>query len=211
MTATRTRGRPPRTEQQRAAQRLRLTDALMEAIRQGGPELSIDELAIAAGVSKPVLYDEFGGKLGIADAIAVLVAERFERTVVGDLTKIDKVDYRAIVRLIVEGLITLISDEPEIYAFLVRSIRTSDRGFLDNALVRVIHDRAILIVKLLAPDLDSDSVSVLTDGLFGFVFASVESWMPLRRPPKDEFVDALSAIIGEGILIALHRAEPRSD
>ncbi|MHB8464551.1 MAG: TetR/AcrR family transcriptional regulator [Acidimicrobiales bacterium] len=203
---TRARGRPPRTEQQRAAQRLRLTEAAMDAIRDGGAELSIDDLAVAAGVSKPVLYDEFGGKIGIADAIAVLLAERLERKVLGELTNIDSLDFTAVIQLIVEALINLIADEPELYAFLVRSIRTSDRGFLDNALVRVIHDRALLLVKLLGPALEPDVVSVLTDGLFGFMFAAIESWMPVRRPPMREFIDTLAAIIREGLRTAVERA-----
>lgn len=207
VTGARTRGRPPRTEEQRAAQRLRLTEAAMDAIRQGGAELSIDDLALAAGVSKPVLYDEFGGKLGIADAMAVLLAERIERKVIGELTDIESLDFTAVIRLVVEALINLIADEAELYAFLVRSIRSSDRGFLDNALVRVIHDRAMVVVKLLAPapTLDPDAISVLTDGLFGFMFAAVESWMPVRRPPQDEFIDTLVAIVREGIRAAVDR------
>lgn len=175
----------------------------MAAIRAQGPELSIDDLAAAAGVSKPVLYDEFGGKLGIADAIAVLLAEQIERQVIGDLTHIADLDFTAVVRLVVEALINLIADEPELYAFVVRSIRTSDRGFLDNALVRVIHDRAMVVVQLLAPSLEAEAVSVLTDGLFGFMFAAVESWMPVRRPPIDELIDTLAAIIREGIRAAV--------
>jgi AcrR family transcriptional regulator len=49
-------GRPPRTAEERAAQRTRLVDAAMAAIRTHGPDVSVDEIAAAAGVSKPVLY-----------------------------------------------------------------------------------------------------------------------------------------------------------
>lgn len=175
----------------------------MEAIRSGGPDLSIDELAAAAGVSKPVLYDEFGGKLGIADAIAVELAAQFERTVVDALTAGAVLDVDLAVRVAVRALIDLIADEPELYSFLVKSIRTSDRGFLDNALVRVIHQRAVLLVQLVAPNVDEDMLSVLTDGLFGFVFAAVESWHGTRRPPVDELAGTLAAVIREGIRAAV--------
>jgi AcrR family transcriptional regulator len=197
-TPTRRRGRPPRTEAQRAAQRRRLIDAAMDAIRSGGPDVSIDDLAAAAGVSKPVLYDEFGGKLGVADAIAVVLAEQVERDVLDELTRARTFDIEVAMGAIVGALVTLIDDEPQLYQFLVRSIRTSDRGFLDNALVRVIHERAALVMGLLGPSLHPDHLAVLTDGVFGFLFAAVESWQATRRLEKEELVRVLTGVIGGG-------------
>jgi AcrR family transcriptional regulator len=193
------RGRPPRTEQQRAAERARLIEAAMNAIRRGGPELSIDELAAAAGVSKPVLYDEFGGKLGLADAVALVLAEHFQNKVIAAVVAQPQLDVGIGVRAAVRALITLISGEPELYAFLVRSLRQSDRGFLDNALVRVMHDRATLLVRLAAPDVDLDTLAVLTDGLFGFLFAAVESWHGTGRPAEEDLVEMLARQIQLGI------------
>jgi AcrR family transcriptional regulator len=194
----RRRGRPPRTEEQRASQRARLIEAAMVAIRKGGPDVSIDDMAAAAGVSKPVLYDEFGGRLGLADAIAVLLAEQLERQVVADLTSGVTFDLELAVRAVVDALVTLIDDEPELYAFLVRTIRTSDRGFLDNALVRVIHDRASVVMGTLAPTLPADDLAILTDGVFGFVFAAVESWKSTKKLEKSEMVRTLTVVIREG-------------
>src|SRR5437016_10148188 len=130
VTPARRPGRPARTEQERAAQRARLLDSSMDAIREQGPDISIDELAAAAGVSKPVLYDEFGGKLGIADALAVVLAQNVERNVMKRLASGPTIDAETAVRLAITSLINLIVDEPNLYAFLVRSMRSTDRGFL---------------------------------------------------------------------------------
>jgi AcrR family transcriptional regulator len=200
--APRRPGRPPRSEQERAAQRARLLDAAMAAIRDGGPDLSIDELAAAAGVSKPVLYDEFGGKVGMADAMAVVLTQRVEREVLDELAKGPAIDAETSVRLAVTALIDLIADEPNIYAFLVRSMRSNDRGFLDNALVREMHARATVVVRLAAPDVDQATLRVLTDGLFGFLFGAVESWQATRKPPKAKLVDGLTRIIVTGLQAA---------
>lgn len=170
----------------------------MEAIRRQGPDLSIDDLAAAAGVSKPVLYDEFGGKLGIADAVAVVLAEQVEQQVLGALLGGGGFDIQIAVRAVVDGLVTLIDGEPELYAFIVRSIRTTDRGFLDNALVRVVHERASVLVGTIAPDVSAEQVDVLTDGVFGFLFGAVESWQATRQLDKDTLVDTLAVVIGEG-------------
>ena len=151
-----------------------------------------------AGVSKPVLYDEFGGKLGIADAIAVVLAEQVEQQVLATLLDGGTFDIAVAVRAVVDALVTLIDGEPELYAFLVRSIRSSDRGFLDNALVRVVHQRASALVGMIAPGVAPDRVEVLTDGVFGFLFGAVESWQATRRLDKDTLVTTLAVVIGEG-------------
>lgn len=171
----------------------------MQGVRDAGPDISIDDLAQAAGVSKPVLYDEFGGKLGIADAIALVLAEDLEFTVLTELSGTDGFDIDLTIRSAIDSLIDIIVREPELYSFLVRSIRVSDRGFLDNALVRVVRDRATTIVGLVAPDAPATHVAVLTDGLFGFVFAAVESWQETREPQRDELVRALSIVIRRGV------------
>lgn len=179
----------------------------MDAVRAHGADLSIDELAASAGVSKPVLYDEFGGKLGIADAIAVVLAEQVEREVLATLAAEGTFDIAIAVRAVVDGLVTLIDGEPALYAFLVRSIRSSDRGFLDNALVRVVHERASVLVGMIAPGVSPDRVEVLTDGVFGFLFGAVESWQATRRLEKDELVNTLAVAIGEGFRAVAQLAE----
>lgn len=194
----RKRGRPRRTPAQRAEQRERLITASMEAVRTRGANVSVDELARVAGVSKPVLYSEFGDKRGVADAIAVSLAHQLEARVAADLAG-GPIDIPAVVRATVEALVELIDTEPELYEFIVRSIRSSDRGFLDNGLVRVIQQRFEVLVGLLLPGLDRVRVRVLTDGLFGFGFAAVESWTSHRELSRDELVVALSAVIQAGI------------
>jgi AcrR family transcriptional regulator len=192
------RGRPPRTEAQRRAHRGRLVDAAIDAIRERGPDVSIDDIATAAGVSKPVLYDEFGSRLGIADAIAVVVAERVERQVIDQLASGGAFDLEIAVRVFVRSLIDLIETEQAVYAFLVRSIRTPERGFLDNALLASIHERAALVVGLIAPGLPKAHLRVLTDGLFGFLFAAIESWQSAKKPRKNELIDTLTHVIRVG-------------
>ena len=171
----------------------------MQGSRDRGADISIDHLAVTAGVSKPVLYDEFGGKVGIADAIALVLAEDLELSVLEEIPTAGGFDVDATIGSVIDSLIGIIVREPELYAFIVRSIRVSDRGFLDNALVRVVRDRATMIIGLVAPDAPASRVAVLTDGLFGFVFAAVESWQETREPDREELVRALSTIIRRGV------------
>jgi hypothetical protein len=98
----------------------------------------------------------------------------------------------------INRFIDIVIDEPEIYAFILRSIRTSDKGLLDNALIRTLEGRFQQLAKVLAPDADPELVHVVAAGTFGFILASVESWREARRPERDVLVDHLAAILVQG-------------
>ncbi len=191
-------GRPPRSAEVRAAQRTRLVDAAMTAIRAHGPDVSVDEIAAAAGVSKPVLYAEFGDKVGIGEAIAVELGDRGERVVVEEMSRAGGLEMRRALTVAIDRFIDIVIDEPEIYAFILRSIRTSDKGLLDNALIRTLEGRFQQLAKVLAPDADPDLVHVVAAGTFGFILASVESWRETKRPERAVLVEHLAAILVQG-------------
>ncbi|HWW54319.1 MAG TPA: TetR/AcrR family transcriptional regulator [Acidimicrobiales bacterium] len=195
---TRGRGRPQRTSAERVAQRARLLDGAMSAIRRLGPDASIDQMAADAGVSKPVLYDEFGDKVGIAEAIAIEIAKAAEQTFIERLAADGTLDIGAGARAAVEALVDLVTEEPELYQFLVRTIRASDRGLFDISLVRALDSRVHSITGLLVPRGDPELLSVLGHGTFGFVFAAVESWQRTQTPSREKLVDAIVTIVVHG-------------
>ena len=185
----------------------------MDAVRRFGPEVSIDVMAEAADVSKPVLYSEFGDKTGLVDAMAVVLAGRVEQEVTDRVVAAGTLDPRSIIGAIIESVIDLIDHEPDIYAYIVRSFRMRDRGLLDNALVRVIHDRSALILGAMVDELGPDELDILVDGVFAFVFGVTESWVARRQPPKDELIAMTTAAIGAGLAEVAARAPsgPRSE
>ena len=205
--SSRPRGRPPRTEDQRVEHRTRLVEAAMDAVRRFGAEVSIDQMAEFAQVSKPVFYSEFGDKTGLVDAMAVVLAGRVEAKVIAEVTESGRFDAEHIIGSIIDALINLIDDEPQLYAYIVRSLRMRDRGLLDNALARVVHERAALIIGALGEPLLEDDLEVLTAGVFGFVFGVVESWVATRRPDKEQLIRTITAVIRAGLAeVAAQRA-----
>jgi AcrR family transcriptional regulator len=172
----------------------------MAAIRRKGPDVSLDDMAAEAGVSKPVVHDEFGGKAGLAEAIALHLASGAERLILDALADGGgRIDAREGARIAVTATIDIVAEEPAIYGYLVRSLRADDRGLLDNALVRSMHDRAQALMRLVAPQLDPDVLTVLAHGTFGFVFAAVESWQMNGTPSREVLIDALADVITNGI------------
>ncbi len=182
----------------------------MDAVRQAGPEVSLDQIAEAAGVSKPVFYAEFGDKTGLVDAMAVVLAAGVERTVVERVTADGHHRPDQVIGAIIEALINLIDDEPQLYAYIVRSLRMRDRGLLDNALVRVIHDRATVIVGRTAEQLREGELDILTDGIFGFVLGVIESWVATHIPGKDQVIETMTAAIRGGLAEVAARSAGRS-
>ena len=193
-------GRPPRNELQRAEHRRQLIAATVEAITEFGPEVSIDQIAKVAGVSKPILYTEFGGKNGMVDAIAEVLASQVLDMTLNRVSPDTPVEFSDAIHVTIDVIVTLIEENPNLYAFLIRNIRVSERGFLENALVRVIHEGAWIITDLLRAEFDQDDLAVVLDGVIGFVFTAVESWLVSQKPEKEQFVRRVSTSVSAAVL-----------
>jgi len=200
--ATRGPGRPPRSPEVRAAHRAKLLEAAFEAVRRSGADTSVEEMAVQAGVSKPVLYAEFGDKNGIADAMAVALVEQGERELFARLAQDGHLELEVALRLAVEGFFDIVAADPGVYGFIFRSIRSNDRGLLDNALIRSLQNRFEVVAGVLAPGADPDVVRLLAHGTFGFILSAIESWITRQAPARDDAVDVIVVVLASGLLAA---------
>ncbi|MGB2745625.1 MAG: TetR/AcrR family transcriptional regulator [Candidatus Microthrix parvicella] len=185
---------PNRSEAERAAQRIRLIKTAMDAVRAGGGDVSVADIADSAGVSKPVLYAEFGDKNGIADAISVVLADIVELRIPQATGSPSDPPIREIVTAYIDGLVDTVVAEPELRSFIMRSIRSEDRGLVDNALARVVRLRAEVLVGNLGIEVPTDVLTIMIDGLFGFVLSAIESWQSVGSPSQDEFSAGLADV-----------------
>lgn len=203
-TAMSRRGRPRFSDEERAERRAELTERAMAAVREGGGDQSLDEIAAHIGVSKPVLYDTFGSRTGLADALALALAERTEAFVVERFgpTLPDgtyDVSVERVIELIVTALVFLVDQEPELYTFITSAMRGDRRGMLDNSLVAVVRERIRPVTELATPGLGPAEHSVLTDGMYGLVLATLESWRDSDDVDRDVVVGMLTALITNGM------------
>jgi AcrR family transcriptional regulator len=166
-------------------------------IRARGADVSLDDLAAAAGVSKPVLYSHFTDKAGLADALAVDVAARLEAQVLGR-AGIVGTDVAAVLRNAVDAFCRFVSEEPQLYRFIVRSMKVSDADVLDNALVRILAERTAAVLKVALPDIDRDRREIAAVALLGQVFGAAEAWQQHRRVSRRKLVDTLVALSLDG-------------
>jgi AcrR family transcriptional regulator len=176
-----------------------LLDGVVAAIRRTGPEISLDEIAASAGVSKPVLYGEFGSRVGLADALSLQWADRVQASVLERLAAAGEPGVGTIVDAIVDATLTLVEEEHEVYRFIVRTMQADSRGLLDNPLVRVLHERIAPFVTAVAPGVTPAELGILTDGVYGFMFAAIESWHHDKRLSREAMVTMTAGVIADGL------------
>ena len=189
-----TDGRKRRWHQHKVERRTELVDGALEAIRQRGRDVSMDEIAAEIGVSKTVLYRYFVDKNDLTTAVMM----RFAQTTLipnmaGALSSnLDGFDLtREIIRVYVET----VANEPEPYRFVMANSSASKN--------KVIADSEQIIARMLAvvlrrrmqrAGMDTRGVEPWAYLIVGGVQLATHSWMSNQRMSSDDLIDYLTML-----------------
>lgn len=145
---------------------------------------SVEEIAARAGVSKPVVYEHFGGKEGLyavvvdremqtllASVTAALQSEGHPRTVL-ERAALALLDY---VEASTDGFRILVRDSP------VAQSTGSFASLISDAAGQVEH---ILAAQFTARGLDAGYAPMYAQMLVGMVALTGQWWLDARRPDK---------------------------
>jgi AcrR family transcriptional regulator len=180
-------------EQRRTA----LVQAAMRAIRQHGPDVAMEDIATAAGVSKPILYRHFLDKGDLYMAVSETATQHLRTALVSGLDSSleSEADPRTLLRLVIEAYLTFIEQEPELYRFVVR------RSFTDRPLRRdPVTTNAALISGTLATifrdrlrslGLDPGGAETWAHAGVGMVQAAGDWWLQHRTLSREGLRDYL--------------------
>ncbi len=199
MTAT-PDARPRGTRLPRMARRRQLLGAAQEVfVAQGYHAAAMDEIAERAGVSKPVLYQHFPGKLELylalldehAEALVTTVREALESTTENKLR----------VQASMQAFYDFVAGEGEAYRLVFES------DLRNVAPVRARVERANqqcaeMIARVIAEDTDapSDEAYLLGMGLVGMAEVSARYWLAQQRTiPKDTAEKLIARLAWRGI------------
>ncbi|WP_344589956.1 TetR/AcrR family transcriptional regulator [Actinomadura vinacea] len=199
MTAT-PDARPRGTRLPRLARRRQLLGAAQEVfVAQGYHAAAMDEIAERAGVSKPVLYQHFPGKLELylalldehAEALVKIVREALESTT----------DNKLRVQACMQAFYDFVAGEGEAYRLVFES------DLRNVAPVRARVERANqqcaeMIARVIAEDTDapSDEAHLLGMGLVGMAEVSARYWLSQHRAiPKDTAEKIIARLAWRGI------------
>ena len=188
-------GRLPRQER-----RAQLLDAAREAfVQQGYHAAGMDGIAELAGVSKPVLYQHFPGKLELYLAVLDQSSDSLIDRV---RTALDSThENRKRVRATFEAYFDFVAHESGAF----RLIFESDLTNVPEAASRVQRTNetcAQMIAEVIREDtqLDGDTSMMLAMGLLGMAQTSARHWLHSPAPiPQDQAARAMSALAWRGI------------
>jgi AcrR family transcriptional regulator len=185
------------TGKQRREQLLDIGRSLFAERGFGGT--SIEEIASRAGVSKPVVYEHFGGKEGL---YAVVVDREIEHLLDRLTTALRSASHpRAVLERAALSLLDYIETSTDGFRILVRDspVAQSTGGFaslISDAASQVEH---ILAAEFKARGFEAKHAPMYAQMLVGMVALTGQWWLDVRKPKKAEVAAHLVNLAWNGL------------
>jgi AcrR family transcriptional regulator len=166
--------------------------------KRGYEATSMEEIAKRAKVSKPVVYEHFGGKEGI---YAVVVDREMDYVVRRIVEAISSGTPRERVERASLAFLKYVRDEPDGFAVLSQdSPLTSNRGRM-SSLLNDMAERVgnIFVSSLKEAGYDPRAAPIYSHALVGMVTFVGKWWTESRKPPVEEVAKHISALAWMGL------------
>ena len=159
----------------------------------------MNELAAAAGITKPILYSHFGDKAGLVAALAGRAVDELNETLAAGLAT--GTTARDRMRATIDAFVGYIEREPQMYRFLVRGALGSDTGVDELELVARIANQITVVLAgtLRAAGADSGPAELWAYGIVGGVFFGAEWWLGRPVLARETLVDDLTRMLWDGL------------
>jgi len=171
-----------------AARRAQLVDVGRAVFAQRGYEATtVEEIAERAKISKPIVYEHFGGKEGL---YAVIVEREVEHLVGRIVEAITSGSPRARLEQAVVAFLTYVKQRPDGFAMLLRDAPLSKRSGEMPALMYDLADRVgdIFAQQFKKAGYDAKAAPIYAHALVGMVAFVGQWWTESRKPPPAETV-----------------------
>ncbi|NLG55655.1 MAG: TetR/AcrR family transcriptional regulator [Rhodococcus sp.] len=192
--------RVPRTRMTGTQRREQLIQIARTLFAERGYEAtSIEEIAQRASVSKPVVYEHFGGKEGLYAVIVDREMSRLLDTVTNVLTTNRS---RVRVERVALALLAYVEDHTDGFRILVRDspVATNDGTYsslLNEAINQVAH---LLAADFSRRGFDPDLAAMYAQALVGMVSTTATWWLDERTPPKEVVAAHLVNLCWNGLM-----------
>jgi AcrR family transcriptional regulator len=165
---------------------------------RGYEAASIEEIAERAGVSKPVVYQHFGGKEGLYAVVVDREVQRLTSAIAGSF---DAIHPRLVAEHAAEAFLTYIEEHADGFRVLVRDAPV---GSADGTLASVLADVASRTEQLLVDEFgergfDRETAPMYARMLVGAVALVGEWWVEVRQPPREVVAAHLVNLLWNGL------------
>ncbi|MFA9430033.1 TetR/AcrR family transcriptional regulator [Egicoccus sp. AB-alg2] len=145
---------------------------------------AIEEIADRAGVSKPVVYQHFGGKEGLYAVVVDREVRRLTSAIAGSF---DAIHPRLVAESAADAFLAYIEEHEDGFRVLVRDAPV---GASDGTLASVLDDVAVRAERLLVDEFgergfDENTAPMYARMLVGAVALVGEWWLEVREPPRE--------------------------
>ena len=171
---------------------------------KGFEATSTEEIATRAGVSKPIVYEHFGGKEGL---YAVVVDREMQSLLDLFNRALTAGDPRELLEQAALALLTYIEDESDGFRILVRDSPVASTSGTFSSLLNDIASQVeyILAREFKARGYDPKLAGLYSQALVGMVALTGQWWLEARKPKRDEVAAQLVNLAWHG----LSHLEPR--
>ena len=176
----------PRVRMTSAERREQLIDVAKSLFATNGFEgTSVEEIAATAQVSKPVVYEHFGGKEGLY----AVVVDRESRALLHSIrtSLMVHAGFRELIERGAMALLDYIDAEPDGFRILARDSTVGSSG---GSFASILSDIAAKVEDLLARPFSRQGYDPAFAGLYaqalvGLVAMVGQSWLDVREPAKE--------------------------
>jgi AcrR family transcriptional regulator len=181
-------------DEHRSQRRDELLEAALGVIRRQGRGASMEAMAAAAKITKPILYRYFGDREGlfgaVADRFAGELLERIEAALSSSAPPRER-----LVKAI-DSYVGFIEEDPELYAFVMEARMAVLLGVADRIAVPIA--RAIG-EELRAASADSGPAEPWAYGIVGMVHLAGAHWAQNPTLPRSRLVEYLTELVWTGM------------
>ncbi|HJK93824.1 MAG TPA: TetR/AcrR family transcriptional regulator [Polyangiaceae bacterium LLY-WYZ-15_(1-7)] len=182
-----------------AERRAQLIEVGREVFAERGYEpVSVEEIASAAGVSKPVVYEHFGGKEGL---YAVVVDREMERVVATISEAIVEGSPRERAEAAIVAFLEYVRNEPAGFAVLCHDAPTAVSGGRLASLLSTVASRVEKVFAASFQDagFDPKYAAIYAQALIGMVTYVGRWWVDHPELPADKVAEHLAALSWMGL------------
>jgi AcrR family transcriptional regulator len=165
---------------------------------RGFEATSTEEIAARAGVSKPIVYEHFGGKEGLYAVVVDREMQHLLDRVTGALTAGHP---RELLEQAALALLTYVEDETDGFRILVRDSPVATATGTFSSLLNDIASQVeyILAREFKARGFEPKLAGLYSQALVGMVALTGQWWLEARRPKRDEVAAHLVNLAWNGL------------
>jgi AcrR family transcriptional regulator len=181
--------------ERRNQRRDELLEAALGVIRRQGRAASMEAMAAAAKITKPILYRYFGDREGLFSAVADRFAGELIERIEAALAATGSPPRDRLVKAI-DSYVGFIEDDPELYGFVMEARMTLLLGVADRIAVPIA--RAIG-EELRQAGADSGPAEAWAYGIVGMVHLAGAHWATNPTLPRARLVEYLTELVWAGM------------